>query len=125
MCLLLFLYRFRQHIKTRAMKFYKHLGILALGVGLSLSVNAQNQQPTMNQSTSTTETRGNSQDKKAIQDKRMKDPGLKQRQRREQINDNRPANEPIDDRRPANEQRRLRPDSLRRGGATSVDTLQR
>ncbi|WP_234735928.1 hypothetical protein [Tellurirhabdus bombi] len=108
------------------MKLYKYIGILAVGLGVSLSATAQNQQPTMNQSTSTTETRGSAQDKKAIQDKKMlKDPGLKQRQRREQINDGRPANEPIDDRRPANEQRRLRPDSLRRGGATSVDTLRR
>lgn len=91
------------------MKLFAIAGTLTLACLLTLSAAAQNQQPTINQSTSTT-TRTTTPPQKT-----MKDTGLKQRQRREQIQD----------RRPASESRRLRPDSLRRGGATDVDTLRR
>lgn len=80
-------------------------------VGLSLGANAQSSQsPTMQQSTST-------------QDNRQANPArpkLKRatRQQRQRMETG------LDTTLPRNrQQRRLRPDSLRRGGATKVDTV--
>ena len=85
----------------------KRLTGLILLCGLAGLAQAQ-QQPTRPKSAPTTQTK--------LDSSGIRQTGLKERQRREQINDRRPTQE---------QPRRLRPDSLRRGGATDVDTLRR
>ncbi|WP_040006808.1 hypothetical protein [Fibrisoma limi] len=87
------------------MKGFLFLSI-SLWLGVTTGALAQNQSPTMQQSTSTTNTRTTSPVKT-----KMKKSGL-----RDQV--------PTDTTQPRNRrQRRLPPDSLRRGGATRVDTV--
>lgn len=82
-----------------------------LSVGMAAGVSAQsNQSPTMQQSTSTPETRPTNPVRP-----QMKRTNRQQRQRMETG---------LDTTLPKNRnQRRLPPDSLRRGGATRVDTI--
>nr|WP_293837454.1 hypothetical protein [uncultured Arsenicibacter sp.] len=80
------------------------IGIFLLSIGLSLPVAAQNQSPVMQESTSTTQKRGMGQTKKQSQREAL---------RKQQALKDTPVTKP----------RPLRPDSLRRGGATRVDTL--
>ncbi len=75
-----------------------------LCIGLSVPVYAQNQSPVMQDSTSTTQKRGMNQTKKQSQREAL---------RKQQMLKDTPMTKP----------RPLRPDSLRRGGATRVDTL--
>ena len=95
---------------------------LALVIGFALGINgiawAQNQSPTMNQSTTTTDTRGTAPTedrsiKQEMEKNDVKKGAIKQRLGKGQI----------DDRRPTGNPKKLRSDSLRRGGATKVDTL--
>lgn len=87
------------------MKNKRWIGIL-VGLGLAFSVSAQNQNPTLQQSTSTTKEQERRQNK--AKQKLQKEAMRKQ----QSIGDT-----------PRTRQRTLRPDSLRRGGATKVDTI--
>jgi len=90
---------------------------IALAIGFALGMNvtvwAQNQSPVMNQSTSTTNTRATAptEDQVIKQD-------IKKNTPRQRMGGNQ-----IDDRRPTGNPKKFRSDSLRRGGATKVDTL--
>ena len=88
---------------------------LFIGALLSLSIDAlaqSGQSPTMQQSTSTTDTRQANPAR----------PRLRKVNRQEQ----RQMETGLDSTLPKNrKQRRLRPDSLRRGGATRVDSVRR
>lgn len=78
--------------------------LIIMLVGCMVSVNAQNQAPTVQQSTSTTNERGHNQTKVRQQKEAMR--------KQQAVRDT-----------PTTKKRTLRPDSLRRGGATKVDTL--
>ncbi|WP_138505166.1 hypothetical protein [Spirosoma lacussanchae] len=90
----------------RTLFFTTLLGVAVLGAASAQS----NQSPTMQQSTSTEETRPANPVRPKIQ--------RRTRQERMQMETG------LDTTLPKNrKQRRLRPDSLRRGGATRVDTI--
>ncbi|GAB3890780.1 hypothetical protein [Spirosoma agri] len=87
-----------------------------LWVGLLVSASAQsNQAPTMQQTTSTEDNRRANLPKPML--KKMS--GQEQRKLEKGMDTTLPKNRP----NPNRKQRRLRPDSLRRGGATRVDTI--
>ena len=94
------------------MKFALFLTVL-LSTGLTIGASAQsNQAPTMQQSTSTQDNRRANPAKPQI-----KKPNARERMEMEKG---------LDTTLPKNrKQRRLRPDSLRRGGATRVDSVRR
>ena len=85
------------------MKNKRWIAIL-VGLGLAFSVSAQNQTPTLQKSTSTTRERGQNKTKQKLQKEALR--------KQQSIGDT-----------PRTRQRPLRPDSLRRGGATKVDTI--
>ena len=91
----------------------KHIAFIVslLGIGFIGSAHAQSSQsPTMQQSTSTVDTRQANPARP-----KLKKTTRQQRQRMETgLDTTLPRNRP---------QRQLRPDSLRRGGATRVDTI--
>ncbi|MCK8491476.1 hypothetical protein M0L20_06395 [Spirosoma sp. RP8] len=85
-------------------------------IGLTVNGYAQsNQAPTMQQTTSTEDSRRANPPKPM-----MKTNGAQERKALDKAMD---TALPKNRTRPDREQRRLRPDSLRRGGATRVDTL--
>ncbi|RIV27232.1 hypothetical protein DYU11_02655 [Fibrisoma montanum] len=90
---------------SNGMKGFLFLSV-SLWLGVAMSAMAQSQSPTMQQSTSTTNTRTTSPVKT-----KMKKSGLGKPM---QNDTTQPRNR---------RQRRLPPDSLRRGGATRVDTV--
>lgn len=92
------------------------LFVSALCAGVTMGAFAQsNQSPTLQEATSTTDTRQANPPKPIL-----KKSNRQQRMEMEKGMDTTlPANRPKNDRK----QRRLPPDSLRRGGATRVDTI--
>ncbi len=102
----------RRYKRIETMKRFLFIGSL-LGISLGTAAFAQSSRsPTMQQSTSTT----NSRQANPVK------PKMKKTSRREQMK----MEAGVDSTLPKNrKQKRLRPDSLRRGGATRVDSVRR